>query len=591
MSATDGNRGWDLFWQNAGSRRPAARPASPKTKSDSGVAKPVAAGAKIAEQQVVDDDEENRPEPEGFLVVNLVHQEKKNAITVRAKQRISRKEWVHLAFTYDGTGKAAGVRLYINGQPQEVDIVSDTLTGSIRTPAPFQLARRTGSDASPETAFQDIRIYARALNPEEVRWMTHEDLAAEILHRPMAAWSADERKIVTDFFFNQVDQPAITLRSEIARLETQFQRATAGGVATLIAKERESRPVGFVLTSGAYHAIQERVEAGVPAVLPPLPEGGAANRLALARWLVAPENPLTARVAVNRAWQELFGTGLVDTPENFGLGGSRPSNRPLLDWLAVDFRESGWNVKRLYKQLVTSATYRQSPKSSAEMLAKDPANRLLSRGPRFRLDGEMLRDQALAASGLLVERVGGPSVRPYQIDGIWEQVAVVGQSNTRDYVADTGESLYRRSVYTFWKRTAPNPVLATFDAPKRDVCTLRRDRTNTPLQALVTENATDYLEAARQLAACALRSTDSGFAQKLDVMSLRLLNRPVSPPERQVLQRSLERFRRHFSHGADAAAFLSVGATPVDASLPPTEFAAWTLLASQLINSDYALNK
>ena len=590
MSAEgDSKRGWDLFWQNAGRRPAPARPAAPKKGTDKTRAT-AAKKAVVAAQDVVED-EDSRPEPEGYLVANLIHQEKKNAISVRTKRSVSRKEWVHLAFSYDGSGKAAGVRLYIDGKLQEVEVLSDNLTDTIKTTAPFQLARRTGSDASPETSFQDIRVFARALTLEEAGSLPHEDLAREILQRPMGAWNADERKVVTDFFFQNIDQPAIAMRSEIARLEKEFQRATAGGVTTLIARERESRPVGFVLQRGVYDAIDKRVEADVPAVLPPLPADVPHNRLALARWLVSRENPLTARVAVNRMWQELFGTGIVDTPENFGTVGSRPTNRPLLDWLAVDFEESGWDVKRFYKQVVMSATYRQTARFSPELLAKDPSNRLLGRGPRFRMDAEMLRDQALAASGLLVEKVGGPSVRPYQIEGVWEAVAVYGQSNTRDYVQDKGEALYRRSVYTFWKRAAPNPVLGMFDAPKRDVCTLRRDRTNTPLQALVTENATDYLEAARHLAACALHASDTTPEQKINVMALRLLNKPLPEPQRSILTRSLDQFRQHFSRIDDARAFLAVGDSPVDSSLPPTEFAAWTLMASQLINSDQALNK
>ncbi|WP_414662907.1 DUF1553 domain-containing protein [Horticoccus sp. 23ND18S-11] len=593
LGTAGGSRGWDLYWQNAPARRPAAPKATRKKEAAVASADKVAtpAAAAVAVQNVVQDDEDSRPEPEGFLVANLIHQDKTNAITVRSKRRISRKEWVHLAFTYDGSGKAAGVNLYVDGQRSEVDVVADTLTDSIRTAAPFQLARRTGGEASPETSFQDIRLYARALSADEARSLPHEDLAADVLRRPMAAWSDDERKLVTDYFFSTIDQPAIALRAEIARLETQFQRATAGGVATLIAKERDSRAVAFVLNRGATDAIAGRVEAGVPAVLPPLPAGVTRDRLALARWLVSPEQPLTARVTVNRMWQELFGRGLVDTPENFGTVGTPPSNRRLLDWLAVEFEESGWNLKHVYRQMVLSATYRQSARIAPESLAKDPDNKLLSRGPRFRLDGEMLRDQALLASGLLVEKIGGPSVRPYQVDGVWEAVAVVGQSNTKDYVRDQGDALYRRSVYTFWKRSAPNPVLATFDAPKRDVCMLQRDRTNTPLQALVTENATDYLEAARLLATQALHLSDTGDAQKLDQLALRLLNRPLAAASRQTLLRSLERFRGHFANPAEARDFVSVGDSPVDTTLPVTELAAWTLAASQLINSDHALNK
>jgi hypothetical protein len=585
MAVADGNRGWDLFWQSAPTRRPAPKKATAPKAGEKAAAEAVAA------VQVDDDDVENRPEPEGFLVANLIHEDRKSAISVRSKQRISRKEWVHLAFTYDGSGKAAGVRLFINGRPQEVEVVTDNLGGSIRTTAPLQLARRTGGSASPETSLQDVRVYARALAADEVARMTHEDLASEVVRRPLATWSEDERKIVADFFFGQVDRTAMDLRAEIARREAEFQRANAGGFVVSISKERESRPVGFALHRGSYDTIRGRVEAGVPEVLPPLPAGAPRNRLGFAQWLVSRENPLTARVIVNRMWQELFGEGIVETPENFGIVGARPSNRALLDWLAVDFQESGWDVKRFYRQVVLSATYRQSARISPELLAADPANRLLGRGPRYRMDAEMLRDQALAASGLLVERLGGPGVRPYQVAGVWETVAVVGQSNTRDYVPDQGDDLYRRSVYNFWKRTAPNPVLETFDAPKRDVCTLRRERTSTPLQALVMQNATDYLEASRHLAAHALRLSDSTEAQRIEAMSLRLLGRPLGAARRTALQRSLERFRGHFASAEDARAFLNVGASPVDPALEPREFAAWMLLASQLFNTDYALNK
>ena len=228
------------------------------------------------------------------------------------------------------------------------------------------------------------------------------------------------------------------------------------------------------------------------------------NRLGLAEWLLRPEHPLTARVTVNRFWQEVFGTGLVRTTGDFGVAGELPSHPELLDWLAVEFRESGWDVKQLFKLMVTSATYRQSAAVTPEKLEKDPHNRLLSRGPRFRMDAEMIRDYALAASGLLAASIGGPSVEPYQPDGVWEAVAMIG-SNTRDYKHDTGENLYRRSLYTFWKRAAPPASMEIFNAPSRETCTVRRERTNTPLQALVTLNDPQFVEAARRLAERALR--------------------------------------------------------------------------------------
>ncbi|MFO0966794.1 MAG: DUF1553 domain-containing protein [Gemmataceae bacterium] len=223
------------------------------------------------------------------------------------------------------------------------------------------------------------------------------------------------------------------------------------------------------------------------------------NRLGFAKWLLEPENPLTARVTVNRFWQEIYGTGIVKSTGDFGVAGELPSHPELLDWLAVEFREKGWDIKAFFKMLVTSATYRQSAAVSPEAKAKDPQDRLLSRAPRFRMDAEMIRDYALSASGLLVKKIGGPSVKPYMPEGVWEAVAMIG-SNTRDYKRDTGEKLYRRGMYTFWKRAAPPALLDIFNAPNREFCTVRRERTNTPLQALATLNDVQFVEAARHLA-------------------------------------------------------------------------------------------
>jgi hypothetical protein len=248
------------------------------------------------------------------------------------------------------------------------------------------------------------------------------------------------------------------------------------------------------------------------------------NRLGFAQWLLRPEHPLTARVTVNRFWQEVFGTGIVRTSGDFGVAGELPSHPELLDWLAVEFRESGWDMKRFFKLLVTSATYRQVAVTTPEKLEKDPQNRLLSRGPRFRMDAEMIRDCALTASGLLAPRIGGPSAKPYQPDGVWEAVAMIG-SNTRDYRRDNGANLYRRSLYTFWKRAAPPASMEIFNAPSRETCTVRRERTNTPLQALVTLNDPQFVEAARYLAQRALKEGGDKVEGRLDFLARRLLAR------------------------------------------------------------------
>jgi hypothetical protein len=307
--------------------------------------------------------------------------------------------------------------------------------------------------------------------------------------------------------------------------------------------------------------------------------------------LVDDENPLTARVTVNRFWQQVFGTGLVATSEDFGAQGEPPTHPELLDWLAVEFRDSGWDVKRFFRTLVTSATYRQSARVTAEKLEADPENRLLSRGPRFRMDAEMVRDYALAASGLLTRTIGGPSVRPYQPEGVWSSIAMA-QSDTRLYAQDDGDDLYRRSLYTFWKRLAPPPSMGVFDAPTREHSVVRRERTNTPLQALVTMNDPQFVEASRYLSQRAIREAGDGFDQRLDFITARLLARPFDDDERAVAMRTYGRLLNAYRADTDAAErLLQTGDSRPDATLPVAESAAWTMLVSQLMNLDEVLNK
>jgi hypothetical protein len=355
-------------------------------------------------------------------------------------------------------------------------------------------------------------------------------------------------------------------------------------------QERGQAPTAYVLFRGEYDKRRDPVTAETPAALPPFPAELPKNRLGLAQWLLRPEHPLTARVAVNRFWQEVFGAGIVRTAGDFGISGELPSHPELLDWLAVEFRETGWDVKRFFRLLVTSATYRQSAATTPEKLAKDPQNTFLSRGPRFRLDGETIRDTALAASGLLVRKLGGPSVRPYQPDGVWEAVAMIG-SNTRDYKRDTGEGLYRRGLYTFWKRAAPPAMLEIFNAPTRETCTVRRERTNTPLQALVTLNDVQFVEASRALAERAIK--DAGDADgRFDFIARRLLARPLRPEEKAVVRATLDDSLAFYKEHADEAGkLIAVGESKADAAVDPAELAAWTVLANQMINLDEALNK
>jgi hypothetical protein len=294
---------------------------------------------------------------------------------------------------------------------------------------------------------------------------------------------------------------------------------------------------------------------------------------------------------VNRFWQEVFGTGIVRTSGDFGVSGELPTHAELLDWLAVEFRDSGWDVKQLFKLMLSSATYRQAATATPEKLEKDPQNQLLSRGPRFRMDAEMVRDYALASSGLLVRKLGGPSVKPYQPPGVWEAIAM-NVSNTRSYQPDSGENLYRRSMYTFWKRMAPPASMDILNAPNRELCVVRRERTNTPLQALVTLNGEQFVEAARRLAAQAMCDGGETFAGRIKFVTLRLLARELAGDETEVVRRSLGELLAYYQqHVEDAKKLIEVGESPTDTSLDPAELAAWTMLVNQLMNLDEVLNK
>jgi hypothetical protein len=315
------------------------------------------------------------------------------------------------------------------------------------------------------------------------------------------------------------------------------------------------------------------------------------NRLGVAQWLLLPENPLPARVTVNRFWQELYGNGLVKTSGDFGVAGELPSHPELLDWLAVEFREKDWDVQQFFKLMVTSATYRQSATVTKDTLEKDRDNRYLGRFPRYRMDAEMIRDYALSSSGLLVRKIGGPSVKPYMPDGVWEAVAMIG-SNTRDYKRDTGEKLYRRSMYTFWKRAAPPAAMDILNAPNRETCTTRRERTNTPLQALVTLNDVQFVEAARHLATHALKDGGASDDSKIDFIARRLISRPFRPAELKIVQESLTDLRDHYkTREAEARKLITVGESVPDAKLDARTLATWTMLVNELVNLDEVLNK
>jgi hypothetical protein len=341
----------------------------------------------------------------------------------------------------------------------------------------------------------------------------------------------------------------------------------------------------YLLKRGAYDAHGDEVQPGTPEAIMPMDSNLPRNRLGLAKWLVDPDNPLTARVAVNRYWQMFFGRGLVVTAEDFGSQGQLPSNPELLDWLAKHFMDSRWNLKALAKMIVMSATYRQSSQASPELVARDPDNILLARGPKNRLTAEMLRDNALAVSGLLVRKIGGPSVKPYQPEGLWEE-----KSGGWKYETDKGDGLYRRSMYTYWKRASQHPMMITFDAAERNTCIVRRQTTSTPMQALVLMNDTQFVEAARKLAERTIREGGRNPKDRIHYMFRLLTSRLPTDREQTVLQRLVDDQQSLFDRER-AEALAKVGESGLESNAPRRELAAYTMLANAIINFDEAVIK
>lgn len=501
--------------------------------------------------------------------------------------------WNHVLVTYDGSRQPGGLLLYLNGKKGSVQIgdQAEPLKGEIRTAAPLRFGNE-GTRFFQGGALSDFWAFNRVLTQEEARLVSLWSTLTGGFQKPAEQLTVAEREAFHAYFLNHKDSRYRDLAAKLHRFEGERREIRQRGAVTHVMEERAgSKAMAHILYRGQYDQPREQVDPNVPAALPPLPASFPRNRLGLARWLVEPTNPLTARVTVNRFWQEVFGTGIVKTSEDFGSQGQPPTHPELLDWLAAEFRDSGWDMKRLFRLMVTSSAYRQSSAVTDEKLKADADNRLLSRGPRFRMEGEMVRDYALSASGLLTAKIGGPSVKPYQPDGVWEAVAMEG-SNTRFYKRDSGDKLYRRSLYTFWKRSAPPASMDIFNAPTRESCTVRRERTNTPLQALVTLNDPQFVEAARHLAQRAFEEGRGHFDRQLDYMTLRLLSRTFQPAERAIAMRAYQDYLSYYSsHPEDARKLLSVGESKPEDGLPAADSAALTMVANQIMNLDEVLSK
>ena len=523
--------------------------------------------------------------------IHLVHEWPGDALKVMAKKQLPKDAWNHVAVTYDGTSKAKGVKIYVNGELQRMDKNTETLKSSVRTESPFKIGERDGSARLENAGLQDLRIFGRVLKPEEVRDIANFSRLRWIVSKPVESRTSAESEEVFPPWLATLDSVHIELVANRDKLKAEADAIKLRGTVAHVMNERESPAEAYLLFRGEYDQRRDKVMPETPKVFPPMPADLPRNRIGFAKWLVRPEHPLTARVTVNRYWQELFGTGLVLTSGDFGIAGEMPSHPELLDWLAVEFRDGGWDVKKFFRLLVTSATYRQSALHSPEKLSRDPENRLLAHGPRFRMDAEMMRDTALAASGLLTPKIGGPSVKPYQPDGVWEAVAMP-ESDTKSYKRDTGENLYRRSMYTFWKRAAPPASMDILNAPNRETCTVRRERTSTPIQALVTLNDPQFVEAARNLAERTLKQGGDKDAARIDFMAERLIARPLNAAEKRIVTGGLKDLLAHYkSSPKDAEALVAVGESKADATLDKPTLAAYTMVANQLLNLDEVLNK
>ncbi|MDZ4800824.1 MAG: DUF1553 domain-containing protein [Bryobacteraceae bacterium] len=507
------------------------------------------------------------------------------ALRLETVQPLKLNEWQHVAVSYDGKRRASGVRVYVDGKPQEVTVLMDQLLNPLSTKLPWRLG--AGGGMRFQGSLEDVRVYTRVLTADEVAALTVSEPVEQLA--ALKKRSAAQETALRLCYLDTAAAPVIrSTRAALAAAEAERNKYAASLPETMVMRERDEVRDTFILKRGAYDAHGDKVARAVPAVLGAMPESYPRNRLGLAQWLVDRKNPLTARTTVNRWWAMLFGTGIVKTVEDLGSQGEWPGNQDLLDWLAVEFMDSGWGVKHMLRTMVTSATYRQSSRVTPELLQRDPENRLLARGARFRLSAEMIRDQALAASGLLVDKVGGPSVMPYQPPGLWQELTSSSEYNS--YKQDTGEGLYRRSLYSYWRRTIAPPSMVNFDSPTREVCTVRENRTNTPLQALNLMNEVTYVEASRRLAERLLADGGASAESRIAHAFRLVLARDPKPEEVRALSAALERFRAYYAQNpAKAEQFVAHGTSKPTG--PGPELAAYAGIAGIVLNLDEAVTK
>jgi hypothetical protein len=527
----------------------------------------------------------------------LIHFWPGNAVVVRAKQALPRNEWSQLTVTYDGSSHATGIRLYRNGTPLETEVLRDNLTKDISysetwtnryaKQPPLTLAARFRDSGFKNGLLDDLRVFDVCLTPTEAKLLVT-DATTNPANPKLDSANKTSRtsksvdQSTLDYFLARHDEPYQAALAELKQLREDENKLVYEVPEIMIMAELPQPRVTHLLKRGAYDTPGEVVPRETPDWLLPFPKGQPRNRLGLANWMVDRKNPLTARVVVNRIWRIHFGRGIVASQEDFGLQGKLPSHPELLDWLADWFMDNEWDVKALHALIVGSATFQQSSQSKPEIVERDPDNRLLTRGPKTRLLAEQIRDGALAASGLLNQQIGGPSVKPYQPAGLWEATGT-GKS----YTPDIGNKLYRRSLYTFWKRTAPPPSMLTFDAMSREVCTAKRDATATPLQSLVLLNDPQFIEAARVLGEKLLKQFPKNETARNREAFRALTGRAPDKAELRILAQLFAEQRDQFKFDLEGAKkLLDTGESKWDKTLPPAEFAAMTTLVNAIMNFD-----
>lgn len=523
---------------------------------------------------------------EGRVQVNLVKRWLDDSIRVESQAVIPAGRWSHLAVVYDGSRLASGIRLYINGTEVPLEVRLDRLNQTFAVK--LEPLRVGGGQSAFRGALADLRIFGRDLSAAEVELLSVFETVAAIAELPEQEWTdPQQRKLEMAFLERHAESRVREAFEQLSSLRRQRRDLDDQIPTVMVMQELPVPRKTHVLLRGQYDRPGDLVQPGVPAAFAGNFLSHHNNRLDLAKWLVSSENPLTARVAVNRFWQRYFEHGLVRTAEDFGVQGEAPSHPELLDWLAVEFMRSGWDIKALQRLIVTSATYRQSSIQSPRQQSPDPENRLLARGARRRLSAETIRDQALFLSGLLSPKIGGPSVKPYQPEGLWQEIAT-----DTAYVQSQGEDLYRRSLYTYWKRTVSPPMMVTFDATSRESCVFNRSRTNTPLQALVLMNDVTFIEAARVMAQQELRQMAGTPRERIERLFRLVTARIPAPRELEILHsRYLQNLETYRQQPAAASDLVHVGEFPVDPALDVTELAALTTVASVLLNLDEVITK